>query len=488
MRQIGTQTMVESANRAALDSNSFFWDDSQPFCRKHANIIQHNILRAMELYSNRLQFSSEQSMILGFFLPFLTFLISFGSVSAQVPLWQGYGISEDSQSSTGIPGLSENVLVIDPTVPRFFLLKSGLMLEASGAKSETHYEVKAEFGSMLVPIENVEFIGESREQIWQHKKRQVDPANCTQLMKLAEWCFSNNFQKEGLEQYHLALKVVPNDQLAGFIRQRIAAAETQSASFGEKMNMPESGIHVAELPDDDPEWTRWVNGVPSSVFDTFSKKVQPILVQRCASAACHGSSGENQYKINIPRQSGGRTTNMNLRSSVQWIDTENPSNSPLLSALVTSHAGKKALFSVESDQYHNFIEWIQLAAKELPGDLNPQLAARLKDQPQDRQDSSPHSGPSRSTLPAPIKTEALPQHLQKSLAAQETGTAAPINIMNPADYSPTRLVVPNVPVAEKPTTPKHGMIDPFDPNRFNALYHADLVKLKNETNGHSAAP
>lgn len=396
-----------------------------------------------------------------FFL--LIFFAPFCLLKAQDPLWQGYGASGKSQMPSG---LSEDVVVVDPNVERFFLMKSGLLMQAFGTKGETHYEVRTEALNMQVPIENVEFIGENREQVWLYKKSQIDPTNCSQLMKLAEWCLNNNFQTEGIEQYQSALRVAPNDQLANFIRQRISTVKPPS---DEKTNIPESGIHVAEIQDNDPELTRWVNGVPNSVFDTFSKKVQPILVQRCASAACHGSNSENQYKINIPRQSGGRTTSMNLRSSVQWIDTENPGNSPLLSALVTSHVGKKALFSVESDQYNHFVEWIQLAAKELPSDLNPQLVARLKNQQKMVPD-----------LPIPstsIKTDMLPKHLQESLAAQKMETT-PTNIMNPTDYSPTRLVVPNAPVAEKTSAQKQETSDPFDPNRFNAKYHADIVKFK----------
>lgn len=417
------------------------------------------------------------------------------STQGQGPVWQGY--AEEGTATPNyatIPGIAP--ITDDPDVPRFFLLKTGLLMEATAIQGETHYEMKTEFGIMQVPIENVLFSGKDRNEVYQYKKSLVDPASCTQLMNLAEWCINNKMPEKGLKEYEAAMQVAPNNNLAAFVQGRLdslrKALPLPIESGQQPLQGGESGIRPTMGHDTDPEMTNWANGIPKSVFETFTKKVQPILVQRCAAADCHGSNSDNQYKIKIPRQAGGRTTYSNLRSTLDRVDLENPGESPMLSAMILSHAGKKPIYSVESDQYVNAIEWIQLASKDLPLEYNDSLMARLEKQ-------GGRNRLEKARIPETIRTDLLPKTLRDVMSDEDPSvmTAAyadlpgrtqnmqgniPVSgeFLDPDQFKPTRLTVPNPPNPSQPQSKISNRLqdneasDPFDPDAFNAKHHGAI--------------
>lgn len=391
--------------------------------------------------------------------------------------WQGYG---NSPAQAEFPANSGGDT---SDIHRFYLLKTGYLVEGKGVNNGTHYELQMEYGSMQIPVENVEFAAESLEGIYQYKKLQIDPRNCNQLMKLAEWCLAHQLVKEGIAEYRRAEQIAPNTIMGDHIRAQIAQAENPSAeTSGRNPFVPPKQFSAPQESDD--ELDLWVNNIPQPVFDAFAKKVQPVLASRCASAECHGSNSENQFKIFIPRQPSGRSTYRNLKSAVQWIDLENPKASPLLTSLVSPHGGKKPLYNVESSQYQNFIDWIQLTGKKLPPELNASLQAQLREH---RRGMTAGSKLSEPVL--------LPDRFQEAMLARQNTVSSPTQGMpnsflpeqhgkmsddSTVHYTPTRLVVPDE-IAPASATPAPSYAaeaekDPFDPDRFNARFHEKIWK------------
>jgi|GEM_PF-5513324 len=409
------------------------------------------------------------------------FLLGIGALlfcknsDAQEPLWGGY------RTEMPLPVMWSNTENLTDGSKQFFLLKTGMLVEASVETAGDSIKLKTQYGTMQVPKENIEFACETRENVYRYKKSQVSPNSCTQIINLAEWCLDNGFNREAFAEFQAALLIAPNDNLKNFIQQRIEQIQrsaTQTEIAAKTINEAADG----ETRDTTDFFDRWANGVPNHVFDTFSKKVQPILVQRCASADCHGTSSSQKFKIQIPRQPGGKTTRNNFRATVQFINPDNPGASQVLSALVTKHAGKRALFSVESEQYANFIDWFQRTARELPPEWqNEMFAQNGVNQNAVKQvvyDVKPDTG-----KPETVKLDTLPKQFQESLEAMtKTGDAMPktgLKLSTPPN-------VPHIGAAENMAVQQFSQAakqpenseNPFDPFRFNSKYHGKIIEAK----------
>lgn len=399
-----------------------------------------------------------------FFRSLIVFILLWGScadLSAQESLWKGYGRREESP----LPVKDLEVSKTAPTEKRFYLLKTGYLLEGNAENDGTHYDVKTEFGGMRIPVSNVEHVASSREEVFRYKKDRTDPGNVSESTKLAEWCFANALTEEGIEEYERVLPLAPNPLMADFIRKRLDTVKDSAHDGFDAIGNPfPSPDPSSGAGGNDPELARWTREMPQSVVDAFSKKVQPILVGRCASVDCHGSNSDNQYKIRIPRQVGGTTTYRNMKATVEWVDLEHPTDSPVLSALVTPHGGVKAPFDVESKQYQRVVDWIQLTAKEIPIELNKQLADRFNDRRNDRDTAktSPTESPNAILPPG---FDDLIGAIPASFSSRSTEGPVASDAAAVSEYRPTSLIVPNA------TSPD----DPFDPRPFNARYHPAIV-------------
>ncbi|MDR2754340.1 MAG: hypothetical protein LBC20_01415 [Planctomycetaceae bacterium] len=381
-------------------------------------------------------------------------------LNAQESGWNGYQSQEKN---------------IEPETPsvnlekkQFYLLRTGFLTEGTATNDGKQYLLKTNFGTMSVPVGNVEFVGATREDVYHYKKGFTNDRDCKELIKLAEWCFNNKLSQQGISEYQRALQAAPNTVLADVIRKRL---ETLQNSTSEPTGL--SGVRVmvpkSSEESDNIEINSRMNGISKPIVDVFAKKVQPVLVSRCAATDCHGSSSENQFKLSIPSHTLGNTTYRNLRSVLQWVNLDYPTESQLLSVLVSYHGGTKAAFSVESTQYNNIVQWVRLAAKELPNEYRTQS--------------------SQNESKFPLKEDVLPPALRNAIL-QETSVTSPenpdsipvkTNQVIPSNYSPTRLNFPNSSNSLPQKTPSldlplatDSIKDPFDPHIFNIRYHGTV--------------
>ena len=161
----------------------------------------------------------------------------------------------------------------------------------------------------------------------------------------------------------------------------------------------------------------------------FVTKVQPILMNACAS--CHATGRGGAFKL--ARAAGTatasqRTVQQNLAAVLAQVNLEQPQTSPLLVKAINVHgdAGQPPLKGRQVAAFHTLESWVrQTAAK------NPHLRGQL----------------ARPTPPPPA-AEAKPEVAQPE--ARSTGWA--------------------VEVKEKPAG-KPKPADPFDPAAFNRQMH-----------------
>jgi len=295
----------------------------------------------------------------------------------------------------------------------FYLLRTGYLFEGTATLDGKQYVLQTPFGSMNVSVHNVEFVGKTKKDVYLYKRSNVDPMSCHALVKFAEWCISNGLTQEGIAEYQRAHQVAPQAGMAGFIQQRLDTLQQ-----GEADPVPELSVPQTEIPEE--------VAVSKLLFDDFARRVQPTLVNRCATADCHGTHSEQQFKMGIPKVSQGSTSRRNLQAVLTYIDIDYPMESPLLAAVVTPHGGVKVALSEGSGQYIQTVNWVQQVAKELSRKQRGEITSKIE-----------------ST--APIRVSVLPEQFLQALPKEDR-----------PDF---------------PDLAKQGGLDPFDPDVFNVKYH-----------------
>ena len=168
------------------------------------------------------------------------------------------------------------------------------------------------------------------------------------------------------------------------------------------------------------------------VMLSFTRQVQPILINRCG--RCHDSTRQREFKLIRVGTSGrvsSKITERNLRHLIQWIDIENPLDSPIYSFAVKSHGGSQAapLDKTHGKAKETLRQWLELFAQ------------------------TPRSQPVR-----PVSTR---NPFARGLPEETKATNSPIDDIETADSDMMENRLPmRLPAVD----------DPFDPNIFNRMH------------------
>lgn len=385
----------------------------------------------------------------------------------------------------------------------YILLKIGKLMRGTAVKDGVNYNVKTEYGSIQIPAANIEFIAQSLKDVYNFKRNFVSSTDCNELIRFAEWCLNNGLTQEGIEEFERAKLVATNAALTSYILQRLdLIANPVAEPF-----LSDAGQPYGKESEVNHELREWRNGLPKTIVEPFSGKIQPLLTARCASANCHGTSSQSPFKLRIPQQINGTSTFENLRASIQHIHFDNPKDSPLVTAFVTYHGGVKPSLTVESNQYDTLMQWVQLTGKELPLDLKNQIIARQRQKTvgavanraangvADAPSSDAGAGLPPMILTPPDIAPPTDDPLAGFMSALVTGipsadnptpqlfndpttmagappVAPPIEMPTTVDYHRLKLVKPNPAMPTK---------NPFDPTPFNRRFHPEKVKMETKS-------
>ncbi|MCL2710130.1 MAG: hypothetical protein FWE95_04550 [Planctomycetaceae bacterium] len=244
-----------------------------------------------------------------------------------------------------------------------YLLRTGTVLEGSATFDGKQYVVQTRFGTMSVPVQNVEFIGKTRADVYLYKRNNAETTDYNALVRLAEWCISHGYREEGIAEYQRAEQVAPNAMFAGIVQQRLQTLrQLDTTEPVQALPTPQTVTPSPEIP------------VSRAAFESFARRVQPVLVNRCIAAECHGPHGEREFKLGFPQDTMGSTARRNLQAVLTYIDRDFPLESPILVALAIPHGGSRPALGVDSMPFLQTAQWIQQVSRELPPVQRNELA------------------------------------------------------------------------------------------------------------------
>lgn len=371
-------------------------------------------------------------------------------------LWIGSFIVCFGMMSELARGQSENRDSSDDSRERLVLLKSGRMLTGQVIRNAGGYLIEQAGGHVQIPVEEVKcIVKDLREAYYKQRDSIVEPTPATHLA-LAHWCISYRLYDEAGDELKKCLKSDPENEEARRLLQRLT--DTIRATLPAQIVDPTPRKTAEGFLQHDVES---LGGLSPEMAAQFTSRIQPLLLNKCGNARCHGTASSNKFQIVPSRVSGHGTrqgSERNLAEILRYIDTDNVAKSRLLSALQGAHGGKGTIFVGHSgtDQIKTLRTWVRTVAQEkrIEAEEIEQMAR-----------FAPKSKSKRRVVQASAKSEPLDKEVDAAISnasfsqeVDDVATASDDESPQPKELRPD------------PTDAKALALeadDPFDPEQFN---------------------
>jgi hypothetical protein len=334
--------------------------------------------------------------------------------------------------------------------PGILVLRTGRVLRGEIARVGDRYVVAlGEHDEVGVPLDAVEMQCPSLEDAYRRKRDQLPPAGkVADHLRLADWCLRYDLLACAAEQLMAAQQCDPADPENAIFEKRLTLAAQRPATLSSESK---SVVRTIIPPNTD----EIVGDLPAGTVEQFTTVIQPLLINRCGSASCHGPNSHSSFRLTYPNWSRTlprRFTQRNLQAVLALLDRAQPQRSPLLTMATAVHGNlsKPALTDDDTTQLSHLAEWIHLslgnASPEPPAALNSPDSLLL--QPGARQPGmSAATAADRATKPQPPATTESPERVDN-------------RVQKASHVSPVDPAAGSLP----------GGSDPFDPEIFNRRF------------------
>ena len=345
----------------------------------------------------------------------------------------------------------------------------------------------AENSSVTLPLSQVQHIAPDLGGLYQFKLKKIHPGYHGDHYLLAKWCLANSLLSEAADHYQAAKKLKPKSphvqRLAVDLKNKmlaepafrqylglppVASGSAHSVASSKSATLPssDSGSKVATVS--------YESLVGNPVVATqFAQHIQPILMNRCSQAACHGYASKNDFKLlELSRKDHRQLTEKNMKSVLRFVAADDSMNSVLLELATKAHGiqprpgievREKELLSV----LENWVKFVQ----------NPVSSAVARNENPGNQVKTLGSVP-QPLLPNSQLFPVQPGASGLKPVPQVNASAFPggdVPLMNEIDALDRQLrqilgeaprLQPGNPTSAKPI-PDRSPKDAFDPNEFN---------------------
>lgn len=319
---------------------------------------------------------------------------------------------------------------------KVLLLEHGGLIEGDIERVGDRYRIRRSAGEMTVPASPSILLLPDKASAYEMMRRRIHSLDARQHAALAQWCLTHGLQAEAIREADTAVGLAPDDsallRFVADLKARIALPPPPS------VRRPSQEI-AARLEEETIPTTE----VPAAAQTLFATKVQPVLINSCAS--CHCRSDCDQFRLSRPTIVFGDrdATYRNLATVLKAIDRDEPTKSPLLVKALAIHGGAKhpPLRDRESPAYRYLEEFVRLVTGKV-GSLQVVAPAYSNDASHQQQATPEPNVTEPHVLPS-IRVSPLIGGNKKPLAAEPR----PTDRTTPPSRPPVR--------------------DEFDPEPFN---------------------
>jgi hypothetical protein len=251
----------------------------------------------------------------------------------------------------------------DPLPPRsagkVLVLESGRTLEGDIDIQGTQFRIRRSTGEVWVPVEPGMRLCADWNEAFAFMAGQTNRLDPDERVRLARWCQLHGLREQALAELNAAVRMQPNHREARQMRdsmQRALVMEKTDTAAAKTLATPPSKLPALD--------------VSSDAVAMFTTRVQPILMNTCAS--CHSGAQAGRFQLYRTYNGGQRAATLkNLAAVLPLINPESPELSVFLIKAVSPHSSiPQSPLKKESVPFYTLQTWVlQLLAN------NPQLRA-----------------------------------------------------------------------------------------------------------------
>ncbi|MCA9199327.1 MAG: hypothetical protein KDA87_17395 [Planctomycetales bacterium] len=343
------------------------------------------------------------------------------------------------------------------------LLQNGNLLK--GEVTQADAKVSVDQGSSRIRVDEIDVdrIFPTSVDAFRYLRAKLKTQDLEGHVRLGLWCLKNDLNNHAADQLVYASQLDPHAPSLKLLESQLATAANGSKIGGMTVlptapDLPDNNV----LTDDDMER---LETVPQSDIAFFTRQIQPILLNRCSDAKCHGKASDNDFHFeNAPYASARKDyTSRNLLATLNHMNSEQVSQSSLLVNARTPHGGasEPPISPNEVQLLERIVAWIgRFAPIDAPTATEPPGLLAI-----DTKNAKPIDG-SKVDLNARQATHSVPVNQPKKTSAR-TASAVTEQVETHESHSNMSN--------DTTATVRLTMADPFDPNTFNRRFHADRM-------------
>ncbi len=243
------------------------------------------------------------------------------------------------------------------------VLVDGKVLDGQFTPRPDGYDVRVAAGRMFIGSERVRFFASDLPDAYRRMRSSQAELTPEVHVELARWCLANKLRDEAHREVLDALHLDPNRTDAKRMLATLIQESGRSGGSG-LTEYPSAGKSMAPSVD-----ARSLAGLSRSVAQDFTRRVQPLLMNKCANAGCHGGGTDSSFQLaSAHRGSSPTIAERNLAAVLKQIDLAQPAKSPLLINVVGSHGNLNTpLFRgrLGAQQLDILRSWVSAAANDV---------------------------------------------------------------------------------------------------------------------------
>ncbi len=191
--------------------------------------------------------------------------------------------------------------------------------------------------SVSYPFSTVICEARSLQEAYRKQRDAMTRPTAGQHVRLAQWAFKQNLFAEAEREIHSALNLQPNNQQAKRLLKHFDKRELKDSEF---VNQDEKKLREKMIIDREFNKGEPLGGLSPELAQEFASTIEPLLINRCSNAACHGKSVAHEFRLQPKWNLRGNTRHIsakNLQAVLKQIDSNRPDKSPLTAKLNGQH-------------------------------------------------------------------------------------------------------------------------------------------------------
>lgn len=367
-----------------------------------------------------------------------------------------------------VPGASAGAASL---APRVLVLTGGKTLRGDIGMTQNGYLVALgpNTGRMFISEQIVWFTATSIQEAYRKLEKRSGDLSASGHVELARWCAEQGLYKQARSNLEQALRLDPASHSARLLAKAIGKqlSRLRQTSRAQLVRKQPAG-HRASRVLTEEQLTR-----------QFVARIQPLLINSCASVGCHGQRSPNSFQLTnvVPGQSVARSVTQSNRAVAEsFIDVTDPKRSPLLTTVRDSRhsAVSPPLFPGPSGQRQRRLlaSWVEEVARARRADESPVASTS---------DSSNRENIFRMTSDAKSQNGAREQAAVSdrrkvhSSQHQQTDSAVTTATVNSSDGAVAGRVDEQSVDAILDQAIQSGAPDAFNPDAFNRRFAPQTV-------------